>query len=409
MGDEDRGGQLPQRVPDAARPGLPPPAEPERTEPERVVTTEPRRVVQPGPRAEPESRAEPRAVPGRPVHPERPANAGPVAEDEVTEWLEGAAGPRPAVRLRPGQRGPSPHGTAGPVPPGRFLALLAVLLVTAFAAGSLAVVAVRHFTRPQAGRPATGGASAALPRQEAAVRGEAAAWVAQQVSHGVIVACDRVMCAALTARGFPADQLLMLGPASPDPMNAAVVVETAAVRDLFGSSLAAAWAPAVLASFGSGPAGITVRVTARHGAAAYQTALAAGLAARMTAGAALLKDRRITVAPLAGVQLTSGQVDSRLLRALAALARHQQVSIVRFGNAGSGASAGVPLRFADLAETDQAAHLTSAAYVRSARAYLNTVNARFRPARTTTLVLPGGQAVLRVEFTAPSPVGVSGP
>jgi hypothetical protein len=295
------------------------------------------------------------------------------------------------------------------MPAGRFLALMAVVLVTAFSAGSLAVLAVRHFTRPSAGGPANGGASGALARQEAAVRGEAAAWVAQQVSHGIIVSCDRTMCAALRAHGFPARDLLVLGPASPDPVNTAVVVETAAVRGLFGSSLAAAWAPAVLASFGSGPAGITVRVIAAHGAAAYQTALAAGLAARETAGAALLKDRRITALPLAGAQLTSGQVDSRLLLALTALARHQPVSIVQFGNTGPGASAGIPLRFADLAETDRAARLTGAAYVRSARAYLSTVNARYRPASTTTVVLPGGQAVLRIEFTAPSPLRVSGP
>jgi hypothetical protein len=295
------------------------------------------------------------------------------------------------------------------MPAGRFLALLAALLVTAFAVGSLAVVAVRHFTGPSAGGPANGGASGALLRQEAAVRGEAAAWVAQQVSHDVIVSCDRVMCAALRAAGFPDRDLLVLGPTSPDPVNTAVVVETAAVRGLFGSSLAAAWAPAVLASFGSGPAGITVRVIAPHGAAAYQTALATDLAAREAAGTALLKDRRIAVPPLAGAQLTSGQVDSRLLLALAALARHQPVSIVQFGNSGPGASAGVPLRFADLAETDRAAHLTRAAYVRSARAYLSTVKAGYRPARTTTVVLPGGQAVLRVEFTAPSPLRVPGP
>ena len=42
------------------------------------------------------------------------------------------------------------------------------------------------------------------------------------------------------------------------------------------------------ASFGSGADGITVRVIAPHGAAAYQVMLRTGLAARETAGAALL-------------------------------------------------------------------------------------------------------------------------
>jgi len=407
MGDEDRGGPLPRRVPGVARVGLPPPvtAEPERTEPERPV-----QPVRPEPvRPEPEHRAGPRPPlpPERIAHLERLANAGPAAEDEVTEWFEGRPrGPRPGQPGQPGAPGPASDGSVDAMPAGRYLALLTVLVVAAFAIGSLAVLTARHLTRS----PASGGAPAAAPPgQAAAVRGHAAAWVAQQVSHGVVVGCDRVMCAALTAHGFPAPDLLVLGPASPSPVTAAVVVETAAVRGLFGTSLGLAWAPAVLASFGSGPAVITVRVTAPHGAAAYQTALAADLAARMTAGAALLRDRRIIVPAPAAAQLSMGQVDSRLLRALTALARHQPARIVDFGNIGSGASAGVPLRFADLAETDQAARLAGAAYVRSVRGYLSTVNARFRPARTTTVVLPDGQAVLRVEFTAPSPLAGSSP
>jgi hypothetical protein len=188
-------------------------------------------------------------------------------------------------------------------------------------------------------------------------------------------------------------------------VTAGVVVETAAVQGLFGSSLATAWAPAVLASFGTGPAAITVRVIAPHGAAAYQTALAGDLAGRKRAGAALLKDPQITVRGPASEQLTEGMVDARLLLALTALARHQTIAIVDFGNTGSGASAGVPLRFADLAENDRAAHLSGAAYLRSVLAWLSTTNASFRPATMTTAVLADGQAVLRVEVTAPSPLG----
>ena len=279
------------------------------------------------------------------------------------------------------------------------------LVVTALVVGALAVVAVRHFDRS----PGNSATSAALLHQEAAVRNQAAAWVAQQVSQDGIVACDRVMCAALTAHGFPSHDLLVLGPTSPDPVSSAVVVETADVHFLFGSSLDTVWAPAVLASFGSGTAGITVRVIAPHGAAAYQTALSADLAARKTSGAALLNDPQITVPALAGEQLAAGRVDSRLLLALAALAGHQPINIVQFGNIGSGAGAGIPLRFADLAENDQAAHMARAAYVRFVRAYLSTVSTKFRPARTVTVVLPTGQAVLRVEFTGPSPLGVFGP
>jgi hypothetical protein len=181
-----------------------------------------------------------------------------------------------------------------------------------------------------------------------------------------------------------------------------VVVETAAVRGLFGTSLAMAWAPAVLAAFGSGSAAITIRVMAPHGAAAYQTALATDLAARKTAGAALVRDKRIALLAPAVGQLAEGLVDVRLVLALTALAGYQPVNVVDFGNTGPGASAGIPLRYADLAETAPAA-----AYAESVRAHLSAMKAIIRPARMVSLVLSGGQAVLRVEYTAPSPVGKS--
>ncbi len=379
MGDEDRGNELPQDRPTGGE----------------VTTPSVRTGIsldQPGRAAEP----------GRGAQPARTPNAGPVAEDEVTEWL----GPRPEAG-RPGASEPR-SAAAGPDQPesaGWLGARIAALVVIpALVIGSLAVVAVRHL----AGPPGSAPSSAAPARQEATARDEAAAWIAQQVSPGVPVSCDQVTCAALEARGFPARDVLVLGPLSPDPRHSAVVVETAAVRALFGTSLDLAWAPAVLASFGSGPAGITVRVVASHGAVAYQTALAGDLAARKAAGAGLLAGRRISVPAAARAQLAAGLVDLRVLATLTALSRHLPVSLVEFGNVGQGASAGVPLRFADLSLTSQAGGLAQAAYVRSVRSCLAGLKTIFRPARTVPVVLPDGRAVLRVEFTAPSPLGMSG-
>jgi hypothetical protein len=332
----------------------------------------------------------------------RAANAGPVTEDEVTEWI-GTVGQSQEAAKPPGAAGPASAATpdAEPESAGWLGARLAALVViTALVIGSVAVVAVRHLT----GTPASDTAA----RQEAAVRGEAAAWVAQQITPGATVSCDQVMCAALEARGLPARDLLVLGPLSADPRESAVVVETAAVRALFGTSLDQAWAPAVLASFGSGPAGITVRVVASHGAVAYQTALAADLAARKVAGTRLLADQRITIPATARAQLTAGLVDPRLLSALTTLSRHLPVSLVDFGNIGPGASAGLPFRFADLSQAVQAAGLTKAAYVRSVRSDLDGLKTTFGPVRMVPVVLPDGQAALRVEFTAPSPLQPSG-
>jgi hypothetical protein len=331
----------------------------------------------------------------------RAASAGPLTEDEVTEWI-GTAGKSP-------EAAPGVAPDAEPEPASWLGAGLATLIVIpALIVGSLIVVAVRHFT--ETGRPpsaAVAGREAAA-RHEAAVRGQAAAWVAQQVSPGVAVSCDQVMCAALEARGLPSRDLLVLGPLSRDPRSSAVVVETGAVRALFGTSLDRAWAPAVLASFGSGSAGITVRVVASHGAVAYQTALAGDMAAAKAAGAGLLADRRITVQTSARSQLTGGLVDLRLLSALTALSRHLPVSVVGFGNVGPGVGAEVPLRYADLSPTSQADGLTQAGYARSVRSVLSGLDTRVRPVRTVPVVLPDGQAVLRVEFAAPSPLGVSG-
>jgi hypothetical protein len=41
------------------------------------------------------------------------------------------------------------------------------------------------------------------------------------------------------------------------------------------------------------------------------------------------------------------------------------------------------------------------------RSALSGLDTSFRPARTVPVKLPDGQAVLRVEFTAPSPLGTS--
>jgi hypothetical protein len=337
----------------------------------------------------------------------RAANAGPLTEDEVTEWI-GTAGKsqEAAPGVAPGVAPDAEPESASWL----GVALAALIVIPALVIGSLTVVVVRHFTGT-GGPPGAAAGQEAAARHEAAVRGQAAAWVAQQVSPGEAVSCDQVMCAALEARGLPSRDLLVLGPVSHDPRSSVVVVETGAVRALFGTSLDRAWAPAVIASFGSGSAGITVRVVASHGAVAYQTALAGDMAAAKAAGARLLAERRISVQTSARSQLTEGLVDLRLLSALTALSRHLPVSVVGFGNVGPGVSAGVPLRYADLNLTipaNPAGGQTQAGYARSVRSVLSGLDTSFRPVRTVPVVLPDGQAVLRVEFAAPSPLGMSG-
>ena len=361
----------------------------------------------------------------RVVEPKPVARAAPVAgaapdlvreAEDVTEWVR----VQPAATAKPAEartanskqdatRAQSSRPALPPAPPKkparrRRRRRVAVPAVIAVLAALLSVAAVRYFTRPPV-RVLT----PSQLRQEAAARSETVAWVVRHVGRDVQVACDPVMRAALAAHGFPPRDLLLLGPTTPDPAATAatVVVETPTVHGMFGSSLDSAWAPDVLASFGSGAANVTIRVVARHGVTAYQKALSQDLQARRIAGSALLNDSLISVPALAGNQLAVGRVDSRLVLALADLASHRPIIIVRFGNDGPGASADIPLRYVDLAQDVGAAHLDRAAYVEAVRDFLSQVKADYRPASMTTM-LADGQAVLRIEVTAPSPLGVFG-
>ena len=274
--------------------------------------------------------------------------------------------------------------------------LAAAAAIAIVASGS---VALSHVI---SGRKAPGG-----QRQTAAATwNEAAAWVAAQVSRSARVSCDPVMCSALRAHGFPAGGLEELRPGAAEPRGSDVIVATAAIRRELSGRLSSAYAPAVVASFGSGSAQIDVRVIAPNGADAYKKALRADLAARKAAGAVLARSLRISAT--ARKQLMAGQVNSRLLVAIANVTSKHLVHIVAFGDAGPGAGAGVPLRSAELAWTRKAHRARGLTGLRQMIHTLDAQRAPFRPTRVQIVQLPSGQRVLRAEFTAPSPLGLLG-
>jgi hypothetical protein len=285
---------------------------------------------------------------------------------------------------------------AGPAPrPGPSLRRCGVALALAAVSVALAVEAGRALAAPHlAEAPAR-----TVPSVTAAsaTRDEAAAWVAGQVSGGAVLACDPAMCAALAQRGIPAGNLLVLGPGSGDPLGSAVVVETAAVRNIFGGRLASVYAPAVLARFGTGAARIEVRIVAPDGTASYRRALATDIRARRAAGHQLLRATRITATPSARAALAAGQVDARLLITLAALAASEPVRIDCFSGRGPGESPGLALRTAEIA-----------APASSARRMLAFVRAQRSPYLATRAdLIPGPDGyVLTIEFGAPAPLGM---
>jgi hypothetical protein len=272
--------------------------------------------------------------------------------------------------------------------------LLALVLV-------LATVVTLILAR-RAPSPGTGGQRIAA---EAAVRGQAVAWITSQVGRDILLACDAVTCADLAQHGFPPGDLNVLPPTAPDPYGSELVIATAGIRSQFGGRLSAVYAPSVIASFGIGADRIDIRLVAKTGAAAFRAALSNDLLTRQHSGAQLLANGRITVSALARQQLKNGQVDLRLLTAIAFLSAQQPLNIAGFGSLAPGADPGVPLRYAYLAESE-AGHLTSARYFQAVLGVIRGLRAPYVPNNVGMTHLPGGQLVLRIEFPAPSPLGL---
>ncbi len=223
-----------------------------------------------------------------------------------------------------------------------------------------------------------------------------------------IVACDPAMCSVLQSKGIPASLLLVLASGKADPLGSDVVMATAAVRSQFGSRLAGVYAPVVLASFGQGSAQIVVRAVAPDGAPAYLAQLRSDWHARVVAGRQLLHNSRLHASAAARGQLAAGDVDSRLLTTLATMAALYPIDVAGFSGSGAHASAGIPLRSAEISGATGVAGTRSAASLSSLKAFLLAQRAPYLPAEMDIVRLATGQAVLRVIFTAPSPLGLLG-
>lgn len=239
--------------------------------------------------------------------------------------------------------------------------------------------------------------SSAALTAAAASRQQAVAWVAAQVSHGVIVACDPLTCNALQQRGFPAADLSVITASSGDPLGSGVVISTTAVRSQLGPRLATVYAPDVMASFGSGASLVQVRVAAAGGAPAYLSAMQADLVARKVAGVQLISNKDIKMPSSAKAELATGRVDSRLLITLAALAHRFPVKIVSISDSGPGAARSMPLRLLTVTAPTAGYLSQLLVFLRAQRSPLRAVVSQHGRGKATTV---------RIEFTAPSPTGL---
>jgi hypothetical protein len=160
-----------------------------------------------------------------------------------------------------------------------------------------------------------------------------------------------------------------------------------------------------------GSSQVDVRVIDPRGAAAYKAAVSADLQSRKQSGTVLANDSRITAPAIAWRQLRAGRVDARVLTILVGLAATHPLSVVAFGDSGlgAGAGAGSPLRSVEFAWSSEATGAGRPGSMRAIMAFLNAQEAPFRPAQAAVIRLPDGRAVVRAEFTAPSPLGLLGP
>jgi hypothetical protein len=212
-----------------------------------------------------------------------------------------------------------------------------------------------------------------------------------------MVACDPVMCAALQAHGVIAGRLVPLRPGSAAQGSAGVMV-TSRPAD---PQLTDKYAPAVIASFEAGPTRIEVRVVTPGGAVAYQSALRADLAARMDAGSQLLQNPRIQFTAQDSARLRAGEVDSRLLATLAALSPVYSFRVTTFGDASPGVQ--VLFRGVTIAMRGRGGGGSELAAV---RVLVSAQEPPYVPAHATIIEGAAGQSALRIEFAAPSPLGL---
>jgi hypothetical protein len=270
------------------------------------------------------------------------------------------------------------------------------LVLTAVLAIIVAGSAVAAFAVTGGGHPGPVPQSSPLT-EAAASRQQAADWVAAQVSHGVIVACDPLMCNALQQRGFPAANLSVITASSGDPLGSGIVISTTAVRSQLGRRLATVYAPVVIANFGTGADLIQVRAAAAGGIAAYHSAMQTDLLAREVAGRQLSRNKGITMPPSARADLADGRVDARILITLAALAHRFPVQIVSFSDSGPGADPGVPLRMLTVTAPSERYQSQLLAFLRAQRPPLRALVSPHSHGNTSTV---------QIEFTAPSLPGL---
>jgi hypothetical protein len=164
----------------------------------------------------------------------------------------------------------------------------------------------------------------------------------------------------------------------------------------------------LLAVFAGGHRRGEVREITTENATAAGAALVADRAARLEAAAALAKNPRLAWAPDARTSLLAGEVDARVLIALAGLTGKHALTVSEFVVQSGEAATGVPRRAVAITAIDGRPVHPDEAGTKDVQAFLMSQVPPYRP-DALPVVREGVARTLTISFRAPSPIGLLAP
>jgi hypothetical protein len=279
--------------------------------------------------------------------------------------------------------------------------MIVAAIVVVAGVGALVANLPRHGAKP--GRLTSQSQANHEIAAENAARAKAINWLLQEASRADIVGCDPQFCQDLLSKD-PSANVLTIETGANDPLGSTLVVATPAIRAQFGPRLESVYAPAVIASFGQGPAEIEILWGYPGGTAKYRSDLQTGLGYRKEADTQLLTNNQITVSPAARAQLLGGDIDPRLPQLLAIMADIHPVDILGFLDQSPGGGPASLMRAVDLATVDSKAHMTRTAYLSWIKGLVESQRSQYLPVWEQPATPGSGQAVLQIAYGAPSPL-----
>lgn len=269
-----------------------------------------------------------------------------------------------------------------------------------------AVVVVAGAAIVLAGRSADPDAAAAGVDAGASARTAAARWIATEVRRGTKMACEKAMCAELRSSGVSASDLVELAGDSTQLGDAQLVISSRGVRKRFGPALDFTTAPDVLGIFGDGDTRVEVRQRSTYHRATHDKIKARERKTRQKAGLQLLDLPHVHTSSNAMHDLADGEVDNRLVYALARLAHAHTINVTSFGGRGPFTGIDIPERSADIDQIDGGAAIDDNPVMASALRIVRAQHGAYRLSGTRLIASGADGGVLRLSVTAPTPDGL---